>query len=146
MLDLKIAKRLIARLGSMSMAPAETGAVLLRSEALAKYARSEGHAERVVQTILERDSYFPTVAVIVQECETSPDDAQLQSFRRDCPHCHGDGWRIVDGPYGTSAAYPCNHTAAGDPRMGVPMPRAAESMYQREAQAIPARREKYKKA
>ena len=36
-----------------------------------------------------------TVAQIVQECETTPDDVQMQSLRRECPHCGGDGWRIV---------------------------------------------------
>lgn len=131
-IDAKMAKRLCGKFSGMSMMPTDKGALDLRSDALARRARSEGHAQRVVQAIIEREAYFPTVSVIVQECENSPDDVQAIQQRNECEWCHGDGFRSVEGPYGTSAAYPCDHrgTVPGNP--GAPMPRAVEAHYRQE--------------
>lgn len=110
-IELKAAKKLAARFGGMPMMPTEANQILQRAEALARYSRSEGHAQRVVQAIVEREAYFPTVSVIVQECEQSPDDEAVVNQRKNCQHCHGDGWRIIDGKDGVSAAVKCHHAA-----------------------------------
>ena len=41
--------------------------------------------------------------------------------REECRRCGGSGWIVVEGEYGTSAAYPCSHKAESeaDRRMGV---------------------------
>ena len=43
--------------------------------------------------------------------------------RANCQRCDGTGWIVVEGPYGTSAAYPCSHKprTEAETRLGVPM-------------------------
>jgi hypothetical protein len=54
--------------------------------------------------------------------EMTPEESKLWAdIRRRCRRCNGDGWIVVNGEYGTSAAYPCSHREASDDdrRMGV---------------------------
>ncbi len=138
MIEMRTAKKLMINLIGMPMTPTDEGQVKLRTEALAFRARSTGHAERVVTGLLETMTYFPTVAEIVQACEYTPDDAAVVSSRKDCRWCQGDGWRSVDGPFGTSAAYVCNHTGQSNERMGVRIPPVVQRHYAEES--ITARR------
>lgn len=63
------------------------------------------------------------------------------AVRKECPRCHGEGFVVVDGPYGTSAAYPCSHKPEtdADRRMGVRITPAVEGRYKREAVEAAAR-------
>ena len=70
----------------------------------------------------------------------------IKQARLRCYHCNGAGWISVEGPYGTSAAYPCYHRSPteSEQRMGVRIPphSAVEAHYQAEHREVPARMEK----
>ena len=58
----------------------------------------------------------------------------LNEQREKCSRCGGTGWIVVQGEYGTSAAYPCTHkpkTEAED-RLGVKFAPAVAAQYSRE--------------
>jgi hypothetical protein len=78
-----------------------------------------------------------------REGPSDEENISARNSRLHCPYCGGEGWRVVAGPYGTSAAYPCAHTNGGNPRMGVPIPRAVEARYRAEAREIPGRMAAY---
>ncbi len=141
-ITLKQAASLIGKFSGLPSTP-DKEQITLRIETLMNKARGIGHAERAMQDLLEKAQYFPSVRDIVEACEYSPDDQQLQSLRKDCPYCNGDGFRTVEGPYGTSAAFPCSHRAeltGPEKRLGVPLPAGVQRMYQAEAQRGAERR------
>jgi hypothetical protein len=135
MIETKKAKDLFLPLRGMPMEPSDPAVIRTRYEALANHARTVNHACRVVKHLAETLQYFPTVAEVVHACEYTPDDEQAAKARKDCQYCDGGGWRIVEGPNGTSAAFPCTHAvlAEKDRRMGVPMSPAVQAMYRDEA-------------
>jgi len=143
MIDVKIARRLLGKFKGMNSAPKNREELELRAESLARKCGSEAHAEAVCEALLERLVFFPNVADLMQACANTEDPASsaAKERRRDCPYCRGEGWRTVDGPFGLSAAYPCNHTAAGDPRMGVKIDPALGARYMQEARQADTRRE-----
>ena len=61
----------------------------------------------------------------------------LTEQRSNCERCEGSGWIVVEGPYGTSAAYPCSHKAEteADSRIGVRFAPAVQRQYAAEAEA-----------
>ena len=65
--------------------------------------------------------------------------------RANCQRCDGTGWIVVEGPYGTSAAYPCSHKprTEAEARLGVPMSPAVARQYQRERESLPERVEAF---
>jgi hypothetical protein len=68
------------------------------------------------------------------------------SERGGCRFCGGTGFRVVEGEYGTSGAYPCTHNPATENNrgnMGVRMAPAVASHYVQEAAGIDAAREKH---
>lgn len=68
-----------------------------------------------------------------------------QTARESCPRCHGSGFIVVEGPYFTSAVYPCSHgePSAADRRMGVRIHPVVAHHYGEEARGIPERRLKH---
>jgi hypothetical protein len=142
MIPKKKAQELCRKLVGMVQTPTDAADIAMRVDALTARAGSEQHAKLVIDSIVERETFYPSVAVIVQSCAaiTDPVGSDAKLAREKCPYCMGDGFRTVEGPYGTSAAYPCNHQPEGDPRMGVRIPAAVESHYQAEARAAPALR------
>ncbi len=135
-ITVKLAKSLISKFISLPVTP-DREQIDLRAEALRNKARGPGHATRAMQDLLEKAQYFPTVRDIVEACEYSPDDAQLATIRKECLYCHGDGWRTVEGPYGTSAAFPCSHRAElteAEKLMGVPLSPGVQRMYHAQEQ------------
>jgi len=130
-------------MAGLSYPPESTQLVTLTLE---QRAGSEKHAQAIVDAWLSRSREWPKPSDIAQlAAEIENPDNLVKRAREDCEYCHGDGFRSVAGPYGTSAAYPCSHKPMtdSDRRMGVPMPRGAGSMYQREHQAIPGRTEAF---
>ena len=95
------------------------------------------------------------VKAVIDECvefESAPGLADIRAVwrrvnppkeqaRNECPRCQGTGFIVVDGPYGTSAAYPCSHKPEtdADRRMGVRIAPAVEGRYKREAVEAAAR-------
>ncbi len=61
--------------------------------------------------------------------------APMATERAGCDRCEGTGFVIVQGPHGTSAAYPCTHQTATDSdlRMGVRISPALNRAYTAEA-------------
>lgn len=141
MISKKLARELMRKFTGMIQQPKEDEDMQIRIDALAGRAGSEQHARAVVNDLCERLTFFPTVADIVQAClgTLDPVGSEAVRNRKECPFCEGSGFITVDGPYGTNAAYPCDHS--GRPRNeGVKLTPAVESHYQAEARAIPAAR------
>ncbi len=139
MIEQKIAKEIVREFFGMPKTPETKSEIDQRVNAMARHARTAGHARRVALHLLETLAWYPTVAEIVHACEYTPDDTRALRERIDCPWCHGDGFRSVEGPYGTSAAYPCDHRGT-ESNLGVVIPAVVESQYKREHQGIPERR------
>lgn len=141
MIQKKIARELVRKWIGMIQTPTDKADIELRVDTLAARCGSEQHAALVAEAVLERETFFPSVAVIVQTAAntTDPVGSEATQKRKACPYCGGEGWRTVDGPHGTSAAYPCNHTQFGDPRMGVAINPAVAAHYMHEAREVPAR-------
>lgn len=128
----KYARQLIQKLSGLPGAK-DKDQMGLRAETLRNKARGPAHAARVVQSLLESSEFFPTVRALVEACEYTPDDAQVAVLRKNCRHCNGDGWRSVDGPYETSAGFPCSHRdefTEAETRLGVPVPPGVQRLYQ----------------
>jgi hypothetical protein len=70
-----------------------------------------------------------------QEAPSEAENRAMKQAREDCGRCNRSGWLSVEGPYGTSAAYPCSHKPESeqDRRMGVRVPASLESHYKRES-------------
>jgi len=97
------------------------------------------------------------IKAVIDECvefETPPGLADIKAVwrrvnppanetRKSCQRCVGSGFIQVDGPYGTSAAYPCSHgpETERDQRMGVLIAPAVESHYQAEGREVGTNRE-----
>jgi len=141
MIDRKTATRAFQGLTGMVGIPLEKEAVRLRLEAFRMRARSEGHAERVVKHIRETCQFFPTEAQIVEACEYIADDATLVSAAEACSYCGGQHWVMIDGPFGLSAAYRCNHLGPVPLNVGVRITPAMAKHYAIEAEAARIRRE-----
>jgi hypothetical protein len=109
-------------------------------EAMCAHARSESHASRVAQSLLETCIFLPSVSNLINACEYTPDDETLVSTRKDCPYCMGDGWRTVDYAYGLSAAYPCDHTGHENPSFGIKLPASLQRQYSMEQVEAAGRR------
>lgn len=135
MIEKKIARELLKRFHGMPAEPKSKEDLDMRVNALAERAGSEAHAGAVCEALITRLTFFPNVADIAQACSNTTDPASSEGRARskECRYCGGENWRVVLGPYGTSAAYPCNHTADGDSRMGVRIPHVVESHYRQEA-------------
>ena len=69
---------------------------------------------------------LPTVKAVWHRLYPKADAARLA-----CERCGGSGWISVNGPHGTSAAYPCTHQpeTESDRRMGVRIPPAVATHY-----------------
>jgi len=134
----KLARELMRKFTGMIQQPKEDADIQLRIDALSGRAGSEQHAKIVVNDLVERLTFFPTVADIVQAClgTLDPVGSEAVKQRKACLFCNGDGWRTVDGPYGTSAAFPCDHTGKPNERLGVRMSAAVEAHYRDEALAV----------
>jgi len=67
----------------------------------------------------------------------------------DCPYCSGSGWRTIEGEYGTSGAYRCDHTGKVPSNMGVRMSPGVARHYSQEQRESEKRRiewERWKEA
>ncbi len=123
-IDIKSAKIAIDKLtaASLTYPPAADGLAVL-AKSLGKHAKSERHAELVIDGWIEHWPQWPKPSELVQLCgiTDAPEQAQARSVRESCHRCGGSGWISVDGPYGTSAAYPCSHNneSEADRRAGV---------------------------
>ena len=129
MIDAKNAKKLCGALLRMPMAPKESTAIRQRVDALAGHARSDGHAERVIDHIVATSSFFPTVREIVDTCEYLPDDTAFRDVRIKCRYCQGDGFATLDQPYGLSCAYPCDHTGRVPANIGLRLSASLRAHY-----------------
>ena len=109
-IEAKIAKQLVNEhwMGLRSI-PEQRVVVQLAIDALARHARSEGHAKRVCESIRDTCQFWPSVAEVTQACEYTPDDVLLARTRSGCQWCNGDAYISTDGPYGLSYALPCGH-------------------------------------
>lgn len=142
MIERKTATELIRRFGGMPMTPDKDG-MGLRIDTLERHARSESHARAVVESLVESCQFFPTCADVVQMCASVEDPASnaARSRAKACPHCMGDGWISVDGPYGLTSAQPCDHTGRINPNLGLRLSAAQMHQY-REEQRTAGERQK----
>ena len=85
------------------------------------------------------DAVLPT-APEIRSCWARNWPSEARETLRGCPGCGGNGWNSVEGPYGASAAYPCDHTGRQNERMGVAISPAVEEHYRQEAVAAQRRR------
>lgn len=115
MIDKKKARELMRAFSGMPQTPAKPEDIDLRSAALAARAGSNQHAEAVVSALVERLTFFPTVGDIVQACINTLDPCGPEALAksRSCQWCNGDGFRSLEGEFGTSGAYPCDHKGTG---------------------------------
>lgn len=92
MVDDKFAGKQMARLRGMPGEPRDPDtlkpALQERVKALTARARSEVHATRVVDSLVESCQFWPTVAEIVTACEYISGD----SLPPGCPACSSDPW------------------------------------------------------
>jgi hypothetical protein len=110
--------------------------------ALEKNAQSDKHAQAIVDRWIERSTEWPKPADIVRSAaEIENPDNQAVKARAECQRCDGTGWIVIEGPYGTSAAYPCSHKARSEAesRLGVRFTPAVARHYLREQEALPGR-------
>jgi hypothetical protein len=132
MISEKLAKEQILRFKAYPNDPADKAAHAERWKVLMARSRSDSHAIRAIDSLISTAHFFPTVAEIIQACEYTPDDQALAKRRLNCQICGGNGWRTVEGPYGTSAAFPCTHQeelTSAERRIGVPLDPSVQRMY-----------------
>jgi hypothetical protein len=131
----KYARQQFGRLSGLEKEPEDPAIIRERRKVFTARCRSNAHAERVIDQILEKSRYFPSIADIVQACESIIDPQSTEAIEQSkrCQYCRGDGWRSVDGPYGTSASFPCDHSGRHPGNIGVHIPAAVEKHYQQEA-------------
>ena len=99
---------------------------------MASHARSEKHGEAMTDVWIGRSEYWPKPANIVQLAAEVEDPGNVAAkVRRDCPHCHGDGFVSRDQPYGLTAGIPCDHTGTF-PNHGVKLTPELEARYRRD--------------
>lgn len=146
MIDLKTAKAVFQGLSGMVGIPMEKEAVRQRLQALQMKARSEGHGVRVVEHLRATLQYFPSEREIIDACEYLPDDVTITESARDCSYCHGELWISIDGPYGLTAAYRCNHNGPVPINVGVRLSSALQKHYAMEAEAARLRRDAWYRA
>ena len=90
--DLAKCKRLIGKLGGLPGFPRDyPGAITALIETLVTRARDDGHAERVVVSIIETAERCPLVSDIIRLCREEPG---MVSVRRGCSECI-EGWRMI---------------------------------------------------
>lgn len=145
MIDKKIARHLMEQFRGMNSAPKNREELDMRIESLAAAARSESHAREVCAALLDRLAFFPNIADLRQACANTADPASEESRQaaRQCPHCHGSGWRSAQGPFCLSAAYPCDHRPEPNKRMGISFTPAMNSRYMQEARESDRRQEEW---
>ncbi len=148
MIETKTARTLMNRFRGMPMEPKDDEIIKQRVAALSRHARNESHAVMVVEHLAGILQFFPVEADIVQACTYVEDPKGAAAIERakTCRYCQGDGWRTLEGPFWTSAAYPCDHSGRPPERLGVAMARSVQSMYQREHRIASARRRAWKTA
>ena len=148
MIDSRTAKQEVARLAgaALSFAPDKGGADIL-AKALEKHAKSEKHASVVITRWIESWPQWPKPSELVQLCGNIPDPGQdaARQAREECQRCGGSGWISVEGPYGTSAAYPCSHGPETelDRRQGVRISPALHRHYAALDEAAAPERERW---
>ena len=72
----------------------------------------------------------------MSEQTMSPEESRAWAeMRHSCPRCHGVGYIVIAGEFGTSGAYPCSHRAESieDSRMGVRIAPSVARHYTQEA-------------
>lgn len=114
-------------------------------ERITDLAASEAHAKRAVRNIVDGQQFFPAPADIVKALEETPHDEAMLAASRACKWCNGDGHRSVDGPYGLSAAYPCDHRGGIPYGKGLAIPASLQRMYAVEQADGEARRRAWEK-
>jgi hypothetical protein len=135
MIDKRKASEISRDLLAMAKAPDVTSAdgkaiMRLIVDRIASGASSEAHAARAIRAIVDHETFFPPPSAIVEALETAPRDAEAAVISRKCQWCHGDGWKTLDGPLGTSAAYPCDHRGGQPhPNLGVSIPASVSRQY-----------------
>lgn len=149
MIDLGPATREVKKLSDAALKyPPEKEGMQILARALAKNAKSEAHAARVIECWIETCPDWPKPAGIISLCDSLDDPArEMARNREECQRCGGTGWCSVKGPHGTSAAYPCTHghghETDADRRMGVRLhPSVAAHYRQLDIEAL-SRAEKY---
>jgi hypothetical protein len=73
---------------------------------LQRVAVSDSHAERIINSWLERERKSPTVSDIVNLAGQVPAGSG-RKVNRDCELCEGMGFMIVNGHHGFTGATPC---------------------------------------
>ena len=110
------------RFANLDFAPDAEGTKAL-AKMLGEHASSNEHAGAVVASWIAHWPKWPRPSDIKQFCEQTPDPhmTEVAQTRKECQRCGGSGWISVQGPHGTSAAYPCTHQPGtdADRRMGV---------------------------
>jgi hypothetical protein len=115
--------------------------------AIEKNSRSQAHAQLVVDTWIERSREWPKPSDIAQLCaELDDPDNLAKQARQACEWCNGDGWREVQGPYGLTAAYPCDHKGSGPGNLGVKLSPAENTRYREGAIRADAAGEEWRKS
>ena len=92
------------------------------------------------------------VSAVCAECATFDEAPTLPKIRatwrmlfpplsaaKDCPYCDGDNWVSQEGPFGLTAAQPCNHTGQVNESLGLVMTSRQMARYAQEMAAAEKR-------
>lgn len=145
MIERKIANELMRRFGGMPSTPTAKSDCDLRRDALQSQARSDAHARAIVDHLLSKLTFFPTVANFAQAAEDvlDPGSEQAAQVRSGCAQCEGTGWHIVKGPFFVTAASPCDHRVQSDTNTntaGIRLSASLQRVYAREMEQAQIRR------
>lgn len=85
------AKNQLRRCGGMVAQPSDDVALAERVSTLERCSRSEEHCQRIIDSILHTNQFFPTVSDLVQASEYISGESTPQG----CGRCAGANWVVV---------------------------------------------------